>query len=116
VQLRGVLSGLDVDFPSFRDAFPTIGLGLELEDAYATGEPVTVRVRPEEEPADALLVQAFDAETGQEVAKETLRPADEGWHEAELAPLPEGTYRLTAFGSGRVEPVTDVFVVVGEAA
>jgi hypothetical protein len=115
VQLRGVLSGLDIDFPAFRDAFPTIGLGLELEDAYQTGEPVPVRVRPEEEPAESLLVQVFDAGTNEEVARETLTPADDGWHEAELRPLAEGTYRLTAFGSGRVEPVTDLFVVLGES-
>jgi pimeloyl-ACP methyl ester carboxylesterase len=114
VQLRGVMSGLDIDFPSFRDAFPTIGLGLELDDAYQTGEPVQVRVRPEEEPAESLLVQVFDGETNEEVARETLTPADDGWHEAELRPLQEGTYRLTAFGSGRVEPVTDLFVVLAE--
>jgi hypothetical protein len=114
VQLRGVMSGLDIDFPGFRDAFPTIGLGLELEDAYQTGEPVQVRVQPEEEPAEPLLVQVFDAETDQEVARETLRPAEDGSHEARLGPLQEGAYRLTAFGSGRVEPVTDIFVVLGE--
>ncbi len=114
VQLRGVMSGLDVDFPGFRDAFPTIGLGLELEDAYQTGEPVPVRVHPEEEPAESLLVQVCDAGTNEEVARETLAPTDDGWHAAELPPLPEGTYRLTAFGSGRVEPVTDVFLVLGE--
>jgi pimeloyl-ACP methyl ester carboxylesterase len=114
VQLRGVLSGLDIDFPGFREAFPTIGLGLELEDAYQTGEPVRVRVRPEEEPAESLLVQVCDTETDQEVARETMRPAEDGWHEAELRPLEEGAYRLTAFGSGRVESVTDLFVVLGE--
>lgn len=114
VQLRGVMSGLDIDFPGFRDAFPSIGLGLELDDAYQTGEPVQVRVHPEEEPAEPLLVQVFDAETDQEVARETMRPADDGWHEARLGPLQEGAYRLTAFGSGRVEPVTDIFVVLAE--
>src|SRR5919106_2339433 len=87
VQLRGVMSGLDVDFPAFRDAFPTIGLSLELDDAYQTGEPVHVRVRPEEEPADSLLVQVSDTETGQEVARATLRPTDDGWHEGQVGPF-----------------------------
>jgi pimeloyl-ACP methyl ester carboxylesterase len=114
VQLRGVMSGLDVDFPAFRDAFPSIGLGLELDDAYQTGEPVQVRVHPEEEPAEPLLVEVFDAETNQDVARETLRPAEDGWHEARLGPLQEGAYRLRAFGSGKVEPVTDIFVVLAE--
>jgi pimeloyl-ACP methyl ester carboxylesterase len=116
VQLRGVLSGLDVDFPSFRDAFPTIGLGLELEDVYEAGEPIPVRVHPEEEPAESLVVQVQDAETGEQVAQETMSPAEDGSHEAQLAPLPEGAYRLTATGSGRVEPVTDLFVVMSEDA
>ena len=114
VQLRGVISGLDIDFPGFRDAFPTIGLALELEDAYAPEEPVQVRVQPEEETLDPLLVEVENAETGEQVARETLRPAEEGWYGAELRPLPEGAYRLTAFGSGRVEPVTDLFVVLAE--
>jgi pimeloyl-ACP methyl ester carboxylesterase len=116
VQLRGVMSGLDVDFPSFRGAFPTIGLGLDLDDVYEPGEPVDVRVYPEEEPAEPLLVQVTDAETDLEVARETLRPGEEGAHEARLDPLPEGAYRLTALGSGRVEPVTDLFVVLSEDA
>lgn len=115
VQMRGVLSGLDVDFPSFRDAFPTIGLGLEVEDVYTAGEPVRIRVLPEEEPAEPLLVKVLDAENEAEVANDTLRPSDDGWYEAELRPLAEGTYRVSAYGSGRVEPVTDLFVVLGEA-
>jgi pimeloyl-ACP methyl ester carboxylesterase len=116
VQLRGVMSGLDVDFPSFRDAFPTIGLGLDLDDVYEAGEPVDVRVYPEEEPSEPLLVHVTDAETDQEVARETLRPGEDGAHEVQLAPLPEGAYRLTALGSGRVEPVTDLFLVLSEDA
>src|ERR671910_327800 len=48
-----------------RNAFPSIGLSLELDDAYETGEPVQVRVHPEEEPADSLLVQVFDTETNE---------------------------------------------------
>jgi pimeloyl-ACP methyl ester carboxylesterase len=115
VQMRGVISGLDVDFPSFRDAFPTIGLSLEVEDLYTAGEPVRVRVRPEEETVEPLLVKVLDAETDQEVANDTLHAAEEGCYEAELRPLPEGTYRLSAYGSGRIEPVTDLFVVLGEA-
>jgi pimeloyl-ACP methyl ester carboxylesterase len=115
VQMRGVMSGLDVDFPSFRDAFPTIGLSLEVEDVYTAGEPVRIRVRPEEEPGEPLLVKVLDTETDQEVASGTLRPSDDGWHETELPPLAESAYRVSAYGSGRVEPVTDLFVVLGEA-
>ena len=46
-------------------------------------------------------------------------PADvddlgDGSHAADLRPLPEGTYRLTAFGAGRIEGVTDLFAVLGD--
>jgi hypothetical protein len=43
-----------------------------------------------------------------------LTPADEGWYEAELGPLPEGVYRVTAYGEGLVEPVTDLVTVLAE--
>jgi pimeloyl-ACP methyl ester carboxylesterase len=116
VQLKGVLSGLDLDFSVFRSFLPTIGLGLDLEDVYDLGEPLRVRVRPEEEPPDPLLAEAVDVETGA-ATRATLKRAEDGWHEAELGPLPEGVYRLTAFGTGAVEPVSDVFAVLsGEAA
>jgi pimeloyl-ACP methyl ester carboxylesterase len=113
LQLRGVLSGLDIDFSAFRDAVPTIGLGLELEDVYDPSEPVPVRVRPSDPPQDALIAEAVDVEKGTPT-RVTLKPADDGWHEAQLGPLAEGVYRLTAFGSGPVEPVSDVFAVLGE--
>jgi hypothetical protein len=115
VQLRGILSGLDIDFGAFRDAFPAIGLGLELEDAYEAGEPVRVRVRPEEELADALVVEVVRVDGNGEPRRETLRAADDGWHEAELGAFGEGVYRLTAFGSGAIEPVSDLFMVVSGA-
>jgi hypothetical protein len=45
-------------------------------------------------------------------AREALAPADDGWYEAALGPLPEGMYRVTAFGEGLVEPVTDLVTVL----
>jgi pimeloyl-ACP methyl ester carboxylesterase len=116
VQLKGVLSGLELDFAAFRGFVPTIGLGLDLDDVYEVGEPLRIRVRPEEKPDDPLVADAVDVETGT-ATRATLRAGDDGWHEAEIGPLPEGVYRLTAFGTGPVEPVTDVFAVLsGEAA
>jgi hypothetical protein len=114
VQLRGVLTAPEIEFPSFREFLPAIGLGLELDDVYEAGEPLRIRVRPEEEPADALLVQAEDVETDAEVARATLRPGADGWHEGELGPLPEGVYRVTAFGGGRVESVSDLCAVLSD--
>ncbi len=115
VQLKGVLSGLDLDFSMFRGFVPTIGLGLDLDDVYDLGEPLRVRVRPEEEPPDALLAEAVDVETG-ESTRATLERGADGWHEAEIGPLSEGVYRLTAFGTGAVESVSDVFAVLSPEA
>ena len=60
----------------------------------------------------AALTAVLTAEDpGQEVARRGLGAAP-GWQQAELAPLPPGTYRLTIAGEG-AEPVTDSFVVFG---
>jgi pimeloyl-ACP methyl ester carboxylesterase len=119
VQLAGILSGLDLDLSAFR-ALTGSGLGLDVDDAYATDEPVQIHVHPEEEPARPLeaLVEDVSHPTGgrdAEVARTTLRRADDGIYEAELGPFPEGGYRLTVMGGGEVEPVTDVFVVLSDA-
>jgi hypothetical protein len=116
-QLAGILSGLDLNLAGFK-ALPTLGLSLDLEDVYDAGEPLTVKARPERESDDRLLVvvedaaRPPDAEQPVELARAPLQPADDGWQTAELAPLPAGTYRVTVFGSGMVEPVTDVVAVV----
>jgi pimeloyl-ACP methyl ester carboxylesterase len=116
-QLAGILSGLDLDLSGFK-ALPTLGLSLDLEDVYDADEPLTVRARPERESDDRLLVVVEDGarppddERPVELARASLQPADDGWQSAELPPLPAGTYRVTVFGSGMVEPVTDVVAVV----
>jgi hypothetical protein len=43
-----------------------------------------------------------------ERARKPLAPSVQGWHAAELGPLPEDVYRVTAFGGEAVEPVSDV--------
>ncbi len=73
------------------------------------------RERGSEEPLLAVVEDASrppDDEQPVELARATLRPADDGWQSREFAPLPEGAYRVTVLGSGTVEPVTDVFAVV----
>jgi hypothetical protein len=56
-----------------------------------------------------------DVETGVST-RTTLTKGGDGWHVGELGPLAEGVYRLTAFGSGAVEPVSDVFAVLSTEA
>jgi pimeloyl-ACP methyl ester carboxylesterase len=113
-QVTGVLSGLEIDWDAFRAAVPAVGISLDVEDIYAPGEPVRVRARPEEQPSDLLNVRAENVETGEKTVGQTMRLADDGWYEAELGPFPEGAYRVTVFGAGAIEPVTDVLVVLAD--
>jgi hypothetical protein len=119
-QLAGILSGLHLDLAAFRGP-PTVGLSLDVEDLYGAGEPVTVKARPERESVDGLIAVVEDAsrppdsESPVELARAPLRPAEDGWHSVELPTLPDGAYRVTVLGSGMIEPVADVFVVVSAA-
>lgn len=113
VQLTGVMSGLDINFAAFRGAVPTVSLGLDVDDSYAVGEPVTFGVVPEEVPPEPLTAIAEDVDTGQEAARQTLRP-EAGSYAGEFAALRAGVYRLTVVGGGAVEPVSDLFVVLPE--
>jgi hypothetical protein len=118
-QLAGILSGIDLDLSGFRD-LPTVGISVDLDDVYEVGEPITVQARPEREEAGPLLAVVEDAARPPddartvEVARAALRAGDGDWQIVELPPLVEGAYRVTVFGSGPVEPVTDVFAVAGQ--
>jgi hypothetical protein len=114
LQLTGVLTGNVIDWSRFKGVIPTIDVSLDVDDLYSTFEPVLVRALPDRDPNDALLAVAVDVETGEERARQPLVRRDDGWHEAELGPLPEGVYRVTAFGAGTVEPVTDLVTILAE--
>jgi hypothetical protein len=108
------VTGNTINWVQFRPAAPRIDLSLDVEDLYSAADPVRVRARPEREASGELLAVAVDAETGDEWARQVLVPGDDGWHEAELGLLPEGVYRVTAFGEGSVEPVTDLVTVLAD--
>lgn len=114
LQLTGALTGNAINWSRFRGVVPMVDLSLDVEDLYPASEPVLVRARPDAEDAGELLAVAVDAESGEELARLPLTPRDDGWHEAELGPLPEGVYRVTVLGAGTVEPVTDLVTVLSE--
>jgi pimeloyl-ACP methyl ester carboxylesterase len=113
LQLTGILTQPGFNPADYRDAATKIGQGLDVEDLYASSEPVVVRAQPQDDPGGMLVAVAEDVETGQEVARGRLVEGDEGWYEAQLGPLPEGLYRVTSLGAA-VEPVTDLVAVVDE--
>ena len=106
VQLAGLLS--EQDTSTVRAG---ANAGLELDDAYGPGEPVSFRFRAAD-PMAPLTALVTNADTGAEIARLDLGAAGD-WRDGELAPPPPGAYRLTLAGEG-VEPVTDTFVAVGE--
>jgi pimeloyl-ACP methyl ester carboxylesterase len=112
LQLTGVVTGSAIEWSLYRRVVPMIDLALDVDDVYDTAEPVVVRARPDREPRDGLMSVAVDVESGEERARQPLVERDEGWHEAELGPLPEGVYRVTAYGASSVEPVTDLVTVL----
>jgi hypothetical protein len=110
VQLRGVITGLYLPFPKpFPARLDIVRIGLGLDDVYWSDEPVAVRLRGSA--GTDLAVTITDAGTGAQVARTPVRMRDDPWTSAECAPLPAGTYRITAVGDERVEPAADVFTV-----
>jgi hypothetical protein len=109
VQLAGLLADMDLDLTAYYGL--NIRLSLDVDDAFATGEPVTVRAKAEDE-AVALTAVVVNTLTGELSEQARLRPTTDGWCSAELHPLAEGTYRVTVAGKGAVDPVSDVFAVL----
>jgi len=74
-----------------------------------------VDVRPDTEGLD-LEVTIADVDSGEVVAHGPLGvPDDDGWRHTEFSALAEGVYRVSVgVEAVGVEPVADVFAVVGE--
>jgi hypothetical protein len=114
--LSGVLQSLDLDLGAFRAAVGRKArLSLDIHDAYAAGEPVSVRVQPDH-PNLKIVARVASADTGRTVARAQLAPRDDGWHQAEVRPLKPGVYRLTVSAGARAEPAADIFAVFGPPA
>jgi Lecithin:cholesterol acyltransferase len=111
VQLVGLLADVDLDLSAYFG--PRLRLGLDVDDAFATGEPVSVRAKPEDE-GGTLHAAVADTVIGQLRAQAPLRPDVGGWWSAQLGPFAQGSYRVTVWGDGAVEPVSDVFAVLHE--
>ncbi|WP_257452640.1 CHAT domain-containing protein [Archangium lipolyticum] len=111
--VEGVLKGQRIDLNAFRSSsgmsLTPRSLSLFIEDAYAHDEPVTVRVRPSEEPV-SLKAFVTNADTQQSFQVE-LKPGKDGLHEGTLPALPPGMYRVIVKGGPEVIPVANVFAV-----
>jgi pimeloyl-ACP methyl ester carboxylesterase len=118
--LVGVVSSLSLDLDAYRlgrapapkrRATRLRGpIALEIGDLYWRGEPVLVRARPSAAGV-RLRASVRPAAGGAVVARATLRTGPDGWHAAELRPLPAGSWRVTVAGGPSLEPVEDVIAV-----
>lgn len=109
-QLKGLLSGFQIDYDRYKN-IASSRIGLEIEDAYKTGEPITVSARSESR-ADLVAVIS-NTETSAEVRRGDLMKNLSDWQDREFSPLPQGTYRITITDKeAKAEPVTDIFVVL----
>ena len=107
--LCGLLGDQEIDLDRFK-ALPS-RVAVEIDDAFGTSEPVTLRARSEGD--NDLSITIVNVATGQAVAHATPESGLGEWREAEFPPLPEGTYRVTVSDlDGDAEPVSDVFVVL----
>jgi hypothetical protein len=113
-QLAGLLSGFPLD--PFRQAIEAAeasqsAVSMTVDDAYAAGEPITIRSRYHNDTVQLTAVIA-NVHTGLEVARQRMHAGANNEQEAEFAPLPEGTYRITV-SDHSVDSVSDVFIVSG---
>jgi hypothetical protein len=111
VQLRGLLSDPRQKQAKFR-AISGLGLRMELQEVVLTGEPMSVSVWPEREPAQPLRVEVEDADTGAPLASAALKQQADGAYRGEVAPLPEGVCRVQVGGGPETEPVTELVAIL----
>ncbi len=108
-QLIGLLSARPT--ATFRGGFA--GFGLQIDDVFASDEPVTATVTSDD-PSSAIDAVVHDVATGTAVVESRVEADGDGAYRIEWRPLPPGDYRLTvsstAPDSDR-EPVHSLFIV-----
>jgi hypothetical protein len=93
------------------------GFGLEIDDVFASDEPVAATVTSDDPPpaVDAVVV---DVATGRAVLESRVEVDGDGAYRVEWPPLPPADYRLTVSatdpGTDRV-PVHSLFIVIAPA-
>ena len=111
MHIEQVIRDLALDLGEFRfPAAPAAPVGLDIEDAYWSDEPVVVKALPSQN--DLLLEATITGLDDRVVASAPLRSDGSGEWTHEFAPLPAGTYRVAVTGGS--DAARDVFVVFDE--
>jgi pimeloyl-ACP methyl ester carboxylesterase len=108
-QLIGLLSARPTS--TFRSGL--CGFGLEIDDVFASDEPITAMVAADD-PASAVNAVVVDVATGRAVLESRIEADGDGAYRAAWAPLPPADYRLTISAADQDSdrlPVHSLFVV-----
>jgi pimeloyl-ACP methyl ester carboxylesterase len=108
-QLIGLLSARPTS--KFRGLLS--GFGLELDEVFAAGEPISAVVTSDD-PSLAVNAVVTDAATGRPVIESREEADGDGMYRAEWPPLPPADYRMTISSTdpnSEREPVHSVFIV-----
>jgi Lecithin:cholesterol acyltransferase len=105
-QLRGVLTGLDLDLGAFRDEGM---VSLEVSDFYMSRENVEIRARPARTGTE-LTASIWRCGELQPIATQKMVPTDGPWQLLSLEKLEAYAYRVTVSGDG-LQPAEDAFFV-----
>ncbi len=89
-----------------------VGIDIVVPDVAGVGEPITVRVLPEEGTLSGLRATLERADTGEQVAEAELHPMAERWHEGTLTAPSPGIHRVRLQGGDEVQPVVDIMEVL----
>lgn len=113
-QLKGVVTGLTINWDRYQRAVPAGTVSMAVEDIYWDHEAVVVRT--ETSGIDGRLCATIvDSNTGMEAGRIELRADADGCQSANFGPLTASPYEVTVTGSG-IEPVKDSFVVASSAS
>ncbi|MCA9466360.1 MAG: hypothetical protein KC643_13090, partial [Nitrospira sp.] len=107
VQIRSIIDELDLE--AFRGV-PPDSLKLEMDDMFAEGEPIRIKVFSKE--GQELKANLTNLTSQKEWTIPTLEKNSDGWQTQELPNLQAGAYRITLKGLEEGSGISDLFLVI----
>jgi pimeloyl-ACP methyl ester carboxylesterase len=98
---------------ALRDIHAAYSFGVDVDDLYPDGEPISVHVTLLEE-VPPIAARLVDPTSGEMLGQQPLEPSEDGDLHTSLPGQPPGVYKLVVDGPG-VAPVEDLVCVVSRA-